>query len=232
MKGISQRAVLLGALADGESRIRGFGRAEDTESAITVARAIGAEVIEDGRRGHPRPRRRHPRRPRARRADRLRQRRHVMRLTCGLLAGQEGTYELVGDESLSGRPQERVAAPLRLMGANVETTDGHAPVRIEGSRLNGISYDMPVASAQVKSAILIAGLLADGGPTKVIERFPTRDHTENMFGALGVRIERTPHTSRSGRRSGSSRSTSTSRASSRRRRRSSPRRCCSPAPSC
>ena len=78
-----------------------------------------------------------------------------MRLTCGLLAGQAGTYELVGDESLSSRPQERVAAPLRLMGASVETTDGHAPVRDRGRRrCTGINYELPVASAQVKSAIL------------------------------------------------------------------------------
>src|SRR5262245_5592240 len=194
VKGISQRAVLLGALADGESRIRGFGRAGDTESAIVVARAIGADVIEDG-----------PDELRVRGVG-LRGARApsgpidcsnagtVMRLTCGLLAGQEGSYELIGDESLSSRPQERVAVPLRLMGANIETSDGHAPVRIHGSKLAGISYELPVASAQVKSAILIAGLLADAGPTKVIEKHPTRDHTENMFGALGVRIERTPHT--------------------------------------
>ena len=194
VKGISQRAVLLGALADGESRIRGFGRAGDTESAITVARAIGAEVIEDG-----------PEDLRVRGVG-IRGARApgapidcgnagtVMRLTCGLLAGQSGTYELVGDDSLSSRPQERVAVPLRLMGAGVETTDGHAPIRIEGSPLHPISYELPVASAQVKSAVLIAGLLAESGPTKVIEKLPTRDHTENMFEALGVRIERTPRT--------------------------------------
>jgi 3-phosphoshikimate 1-carboxyvinyltransferase len=80
------------------------------------------------------------------------------------------------------------------MGAVVETTHGHAPIRIYGAPLHPISYELPVASAQVKSAILIAGLLADSGPTKVIEKFPTRDHTELMFGALGARIERTPHT--------------------------------------
>jgi 3-phosphoshikimate 1-carboxyvinyltransferase len=192
VKGISQRAVLLGALADGESRIRGFGRAADTESAITVARAIGAEVIEDG-------------------TDELRV--HgvglrgakppvgpidcgnagtVMRLTCGLLAGQTGEYTLVGDESLTMRPHERVAAPLRLMGGTVETTEGHAPIRITGANLHGITYDMPIASAQVKSAILIAGLFATG-TTTVTETYPTRDHTERMFESLGVRTTRTRH---------------------------------------
>ena len=190
VKGISQRAVLLGALADGESRIGGFGRAADTESAITVARAIGAEVREDG-----------PEELRVRGVG-LRgasaptgpidcgNAGTVMRLTCGLLAGQSGSFELVGDESLTMRPHERVAAPLRLMGGRVETTDGHAPIRILGSELHGITYDLPVASAQVKSAVLIAGLFA-AGSTTVVEKYPTRDHTERMFEAIGVRIKRT-----------------------------------------
>ncbi len=192
VKGISQRAVLLGALVDGESRITGFGRAADTESALTVARAIGAEVAEDG-----------PEEIRIRGVG-LRGARSpegpidcgnagtVMRLTCGILAGQTGRFELVGDESLTMRPHERVAAPLRLMGADVQTTDGHAPIVIHGSRLHGVRYELPVASAQVKSAVLLAGLFAEDGPTTVVEAFPTRDHTERMFESLGVRISRTP----------------------------------------
>jgi 3-phosphoshikimate 1-carboxyvinyltransferase len=190
VKGISQRAVLLGAIADGESRIRGFGRAGDTESAISVVRSLGVEVLEDDE-------------------ETLRVRGAglrglggpdgpvdcgnagtVLRLVAGILAGQSGRFELVGDESLSARPHERVAQPLRLMGARVETTDGHAPVVIEGSRLAPIRYELPVASAQVKSAILLAGLLATGGPTTVVEPRPTRDHTERMLSALGVRVER------------------------------------------
>ncbi len=192
VKGISQRAVLLGALVDGESRITGFGRAADTESALTVARAIGAEVTEDG-----------PEEIRIRGVG-LRGARSpegpidcgnagtVMRLACGILAGQTGRFELVGDESLTMRPHERVAAPLRLMGADVQTTDGHAPIVIHGSRLHGVRYELPVASAQVKSAVLLAGLFAEDGPTTVVEAFPTRDHTERMFESLGVRISRTP----------------------------------------
>jgi 3-phosphoshikimate 1-carboxyvinyltransferase len=192
VKGISQRAVLLGALADGESRIKGFGRAADTESAITVARAIGADVDDVG-----------PDEVRVRGVG-LRNARQpsgpidcgnagtVMRLACGLLAGQTGAFELVGDASLSGRPQERVAIPLRMMGANVETTDGHAPIRLQGAALHGITYELPVASAQVKSAVLLAGLIAnDGAPTTVVEPFPTRDHTERMLESLGVRVRRT-----------------------------------------
>ena len=190
-KGSSQRAVLLGAVADGESVIRGFGRAGDTESAITVARALGAEVVDEdestvrvrgvglrGLRGPAKP------------LD-CGNAGTVLRLVSGLLAGQEGQrFELVGDASLSGRPQERIAVPLRELGAQVETTDGHAPVTIEGARLTPIRYELPVASAQVKSAILLAGLYADGGPTTVVEPKPTRDHTERMLTSLGVRVER------------------------------------------
>ena len=94
----------------------------------------------------------------------------MLRLASGILAGQEGRFELVGDDSLSSRPQERIAEPLRQMGARVETTDGHAPVVIEGGRLSAIRYELPVASAQVKSAVLLAGLLAEDGPTRSSSR--------------------------------------------------------------
>jgi 3-phosphoshikimate 1-carboxyvinyltransferase len=190
VKGISQRAVLLGAIADGESLIEGFGRAADTETAISVVRQLGAEVDEEG-----------PETVRVRGVG-LRGLREpeapldfgnagtVMRLTSGILAAQEGRFELVGDESLSSRPQERIAEPLRRMGASVETTEGHAPVVIEGGRLSPIRYELPVASAQVKSAVLLAGLLADGGPTRVVEPQPTRDHTERLLRELGVAVAR------------------------------------------
>ena len=190
VKGISQRAVLLGAVADGESRIEGFGRAADTETAISVVRQLGVEVEEDG-----------PETVRVRGAG-LRGLRApdepldfgnagtVLRLSSGLLAGQEGRFELAGDESLSARPQERIAEPLRQMGAHVETTDGHAPVLIEGGPLIPIRYELPVASAQVKSAVVLAGLLAEGGPTRVVEPHPTRDHTERLLRELGVQVKR------------------------------------------
>src|SRR3954454_17244353 len=154
VKGISQRAVLLGAIADGESRIRGFGRAADTESAVHVARALGVEVDEDGDEvtvhGVGLRRLRSPAGP----LD-CGNAGTVLRLVSGILAGQGGTFELVGDESLSARPQERIAVPLRELGAGVETTDGHAPVRISGARLRPIRYELPVASAQVKSCVLL-----------------------------------------------------------------------------
>jgi 3-phosphoshikimate 1-carboxyvinyltransferase len=189
VKGISQRAALLGAVADGETRIRGFGRAADTLSALEAARTLGAEVHDGG-------------------DDDIRVRGvglrglgsatvdcgnagTVLRLLCGLLVGQAGSYELVGDESLTMRPHERAAEPLRRMGASIETTEGHAPVHIHGAALQPIAYELPVASAQVKSAILLAGLFASSGPTTVIEPHPTRDHTERMLASLGVRMSRT-----------------------------------------
>jgi 3-phosphoshikimate 1-carboxyvinyltransferase len=190
VKGISQRAVLLGAIADGESLIEGFGRAADTETAISVVRQLGAEVEEEGLetvrvRGVGLRGLHEPDAP----LD-FGNAGTVMRLASGILAGQEGRFELVGDESLSGRPQERIAEPLRRMGANVETTEGHAPVVIQGGGLSPIRYELPVASAQVKSAVLLAGLLADGGPTRVVEPQPTRDHTERLLRELGVAVVR------------------------------------------
>jgi 3-phosphoshikimate 1-carboxyvinyltransferase len=190
VKGISQRAVLLGALADGESEVRGFGRAADTETAISVVRELGATVDDDGGelvrvRGVGLRGLREPDAP----LD-CGNAGTVLRLAAGVLAGQRGRFVLTGDESLSRRPHERVAEPLRRMGARVETTDGGAPVLIEGARLSPIRYVLPVASAQVKSAVLFAGLQAAGGPTKVVEPVPTRDHSERLLRELGVAVRR------------------------------------------
>jgi 3-phosphoshikimate 1-carboxyvinyltransferase len=190
VKGISQRAVLLGAVAEGESEIRGFGRAEDTEAAVRVVRELGAEAEDDGGdvvriRGAGLRGLQEPEGP----LD-CGNAGTVLRLVSGLLAGQNGRFVLTGDESLSRRPQERIAEPLREMGARVETNHGHAPVLIEGGRLQPIRYQPPMASAQVKSAVLFAGLYADGGPTTVVERIPSRDHTERLLRELGVPVSR------------------------------------------
>jgi 3-phosphoshikimate 1-carboxyvinyltransferase len=187
-KSISHRAVLIGALCERELRVHGFGRAGDTQSAIEGMRALGVEVedVADddlvvhgvGLRGL-----------RAGSVD-CGNSGTLMRLLAGVLAGQDGEFALTGDASLSTRPMERVAAPLRQMGATVETTDGHAPLVIRGSAaLRGIEFEPEVASAQVKSAILLAGLNAER-PTTVLERIPTRDHTELMLEAAGARIRR------------------------------------------
>jgi 3-phosphoshikimate 1-carboxyvinyltransferase len=107
-----------------------------------------------------------------------------MRLLAGVVAGSRSSATLMGDESLSRRPMERVAVPLREMGAGVETTGGHAPIIVTGGRLVGIDHRTPVPSAQVKGSVLLAGLAADG-PTTVREPAPTRDHTERAIEALG-----------------------------------------------
>ena len=187
-KSISHRAVLIGALGEEETSVHGFGRAGDTQATVDAVRALGVEVedVADdellvrgvGLRGL-----------RAASVD-CGNSGTLMRLLAGVLVGQEGEFALTGDESLSMRPMERIAAPLRQMGATVETTDGHAPLVIRGSdALRGVEVEPEVASAQVKSAILLAGLNARG-PTTVVERIPTRDHTALMLEAAGVRIRR------------------------------------------
>jgi 3-phosphoshikimate 1-carboxyvinyltransferase len=191
-KSISHRAVLLGAIADGETVIEGFGRSADTESTVAAVRALGVEVGEGGDtlrvagvglRGL-----REPERP----VD-CGNAGTLVRLVAGILAGQDGKrFELVGDESLSRRPMGRIADPLTQMGATVETTGGGLPLRIEGRSLTPLRYELPVASAQVKSCVLLAGLLAEGGPTTVVEPVPTRDHTERMLRAAGATVRTSP----------------------------------------
>jgi 3-phosphoshikimate 1-carboxyvinyltransferase len=190
VKGICQRGALLAAIADGESELRNFGHATDTDSALTAIQALGAEVSElepgtvlitgRGRRGLVQP---------GAPID-CGNAGTVLRLLSGILAGQDGRhFELAGDESLSSRPV-RVDEPLRQMGAGIETNGGRPPVAIEGAYLRPIRYELPVASAQLKSAVLLAGLLAEGGPTTVVERTPSRDHTERLLGSLGLRLTR------------------------------------------
>ena len=186
-KSISHRAVLIGALCDDETSVSGFGRSADTEATISAVRALGVEVDEQG-------------------VDTLVVRGRglsglhapggpivcgnagtLVRLLAGILAGQHGTFTLAGDDSLSRRPMERIAEPLRRMGAGVETADGHLPLTVEGRSLHGIDYALPVASAQVKSAVLLAGLQAEE-ETTVVEPAPTRDHTERMLAAAGADV--------------------------------------------
>jgi 3-phosphoshikimate 1-carboxyvinyltransferase len=189
VKGICQRGALLAAIAEGQSELRNFGHAADTDAALAAISALGAEVAEPtagivtvtgaGLRGLTAPDG----------AIDCGNAGTLLRLLAGVLAGQEGRFELTGDDSLSKRPV-RVDEPLRRMGATVETADGRPPVTIEGARLEPIRYELPVASAQVKSSVLLAGLLAGEGPTTVVERTPTRDHTERLLRSLGLRVAR------------------------------------------
>lgn len=179
-KSVSHRTALLAALAAGPSEVVGFSDAADPQATLACLRSLGVEIEEredslivHGRGPHGFVA---PTAP----LD-CGNSGTTMRLLAGVLSGQSFASSLVGDASLSSRPMKRIAEPLRRMGAAVELTDGHAPVRIKGGPLRGIEYEMPVASAQVKSCVLLAGLLAQG-PTTVIESKPSRDHTERMLG--------------------------------------------------
>jgi 3-phosphoshikimate 1-carboxyvinyltransferase len=191
-KSISQRAALLGALADGETRIAGFLRAADPLALLGALAACGvAHRFEVGAAGEPelvvrgRARWQAPAAALA-----LGNSGTALRLLAGAIAGQPFAATLTGDASLSLRPMERIAAPLRAMGATVTTADGTPPVTVRGARpLRGIHWTPEVASAQVKSAILIAGLAAEG-EVAVREPVPTRDHTERLLGAFGVACAR------------------------------------------
>jgi 3-phosphoshikimate 1-carboxyvinyltransferase len=190
-KSISHRALLVGGIGEGETRVTGFGRSLDTESTIGALRSLGVEVDDEdvdviriqgaGLRGL-----RLPDGP----VD-CGNSGTLLRLLAGLLAGQEGRFELTGDESLRQRPMDRIAEPLSRMGAHVETDQGMPPLVIEGRELEGIEYELPVSSAQVKSCLLHAGLYARG-KTTVIEPVPTRDHTELMLSVAGATVRRGP----------------------------------------
>jgi len=187
-KSISHRALMLGAIAEGRTRISGFLAGHDCLATLSALEALGVridrhsstdvEVHGVGLRGL-----RAPDCP----LD-LGNSGTAMRLFAGLLAGQVFSTELVGDQSLSQRPMDRVIKPLTMMGASIDARDGKPPLRIAGGRkLGGLVYRLPVASAQVKSAILLAGLYAKG-EIAIIEPAITRDHTERMLRVMGVTV--------------------------------------------
>jgi 3-phosphoshikimate 1-carboxyvinyltransferase len=187
-KSISHRAAILAAMAHGASRIRGYSTAGDCRATLGALRALGTPIE---RRGHD-VIVTGPLDLTARDVGCLDCRRSgtTMRLLAGVVAGTQISAELTGDPQLLRRPMARVAEPLREMGARVELVDDdRPPVTIRGGvPLHGITYELPVASAQVKSAILLAGLRAQG-TTTVIERVPTRDHTERILRAMGAAID-------------------------------------------
>jgi len=184
-KSISHRAALIAGLAAGSSEISNFSTARDCASTVACLQELGVSIeyrdqklffsgnqklaapgrpLDCGNSGS------------------------TLRILTGVLAGHDFTAELIGDESLSSRPMRRIIEPLELMGAKIEATGGRAPLKVHGSaKLNPITYKLPVASAQVKSAILFAGLNA-AGRTTVIETTPSRDHTERLFNGFGVAV--------------------------------------------
>jgi len=186
-KSISHRYAMLAAIAEGSTLIENFSTGADCASTVRCVESLGAKVKRSGSmieiEGcglalHPTA---HP-------LD-CGNSGSTMRMLSGILAGQRFESELFGDESLSRRPMRRVMEPLRAMGAHLEATDGHAPLRIRGAQLRSVDYRMPVASAQVKSAVLFAGLYAQGA-TSVEEPLRTRDHTELALRAFGAEVSR------------------------------------------
>lgn len=194
-KSISHRSIMLGSLAEGVTEVSGFLEGEDSLSTLNAFRAMGVDIQRPGV-GDVRIRGvgMHGLKQPAHALD-LGNSGTSMRLMAGLLAGQSFDTELVGDASLTRRPMERVAKPLRSMGAVIDTADkGCPPLRIHGgSRLHGIDYEMPMASAQVKSCLLLAGLYAEG-VTRITEPAPTRDHTERMLQGFGYAVDVQGHT--------------------------------------
>lgn len=186
-KSITQRAVLLGALAPGMTRIRGGNPGEDAKAALGIARALGARVraakgewvIEGGSLRE------------SRRSLDAKNSGTALRLSIGLLAAQPFRSVLTGDASLRRRPVDRVLRPLRELGADVAAAENDRlpPVTVRGTALSGARVETGVASAQVKSAVLFAGIQASG-TTIVVEPAPTRDHTERMLPLFGARVER------------------------------------------
>ena len=186
-KSISHRYALLGAIANGVTRLTNYAPGADCRSTLDCVRALGVEVRDEAEvitivgRGFQAWR--SPSAPLDAGNSGT-----AMRMLLGLLAAQDFTSTLVGDASLSGRPMRRVIEPLTRMGARIDAVDGHAPLTVTGGSLHGITYAPAIPSAQVKSAILLAGLHAAGNTT-VIEPARTRDHTERAFAAFGVGLE-------------------------------------------
>lgn len=185
-KSISHRAVMFSSIAKGECIVRNFSSGADCHSTLNLFKQLGVDIqfidgktlkissdgkltasqlpLNNGNSGT------------------------TMRLVSGILAGQKFNSILVGDESLSKRPMKRIIEPLTLMGAEIESVDGHAPLKIQGRKLHGIIYPSKLASAQVKSCILLAGLNAEG-ETIFTEPYISRDHTERLFNYLGADIK-------------------------------------------
>jgi 3-phosphoshikimate 1-carboxyvinyltransferase len=187
-KSISHRSVMMGSLATGITEVYGLLEGDDVVSTMNAFQSMGVEIHRNdeniiihgvGIDGLKKPKK----------SLYLGNSGTSMRLISGILAAQEFDSELSGDESLSSRPMGRVISPLTKMGAIIESNDGKPPLKIKGGqKLKGLSYDSPIASAQVKSCILLAGLYADG-ETCVSEPAPTRDHTESMLKGFGYDVK-------------------------------------------
>jgi 3-phosphoshikimate 1-carboxyvinyltransferase len=190
-KSISHRGALFGAMADEPVTIDNFLDSADTRSTLSALQTVGAGIVEENGRVIVRGVGLHDARPATGGHLDVGNSGTLLRLLPGWLAGQPGgVWTLDGDESIRRRPVDRVVEPLAAMGADIEARDGrYTPLTVRGASLEGIDYEIPVASAQVKSCVLIAGMLA-GGKTTVIEPRPSRDHTERILRRSRVPFER------------------------------------------
>jgi len=200
-KSISHRAALIAAMGEGETSVEGYLDADDSRSTLAAIEALGASIDEVSPFSRPPRETRHAGLALRIRGIGLRGARPaqidvgnagtLLRLLPGWLAGQDGgEWTLDGDDSIRRRPVDRVATPLREMGADLGAREERLPpLLVRGAPLHGIEYEMPIASAQVKSCLLLAGLLAEG-ETRVVEPLPSRDHSERMLAAAGARVER------------------------------------------
>jgi 3-phosphoshikimate 1-carboxyvinyltransferase len=186
-KSISHRYAMLAGFAEGTSRLTNFSTGADPHNSLGCMVAMGAQVTTEGRvvsvTGT---------------GGVLTQPKgdldcgnsgSTIRMLAGLVAAQHGTFRFIGDESLTPRPMERIRKPLEQMGARIDLTDGHAPMTVHGTKLNAIDFETPIASAQVKTSVLFAGLQASG-TTSVAEKVRTRDHSEHALRAFGALLER------------------------------------------
>ena len=186
-KSISHRYAMLAGYAEGTTKLENFSSGQDPHSSLGCMKAMGAKVEFDGKDIHV-----------TGVGGKLQQPAgdldcgnsgSTMRMLAGLVAGQQGDFRFIGDESLTVRPMERIRKPLELMGAKIDLTEGHAPMTIHGAPLKAIDFESPIASAQVKTAVLFAGLEA-AGTTSIAEAVRTRDHSEHALRAFGVKLER------------------------------------------
>ena len=186
-KSISHRYAMLAGFAKGTSRLTNFSTGADPHSSLACMAAMGAQVSTEGKTvvvtgtggvlAQPK-------------GDLdCGNSGSTMRMLAGLVAAQEGTFRFTGDASLTVRPMERIRGPLEQMGAHIKLTEGHAPMTVHGAQLTGIDFEAPIASAQVKTAVLFAGLQAKG-TTSIAERVRTRDHSEHALRAFGATLER------------------------------------------
>jgi 3-phosphoshikimate 1-carboxyvinyltransferase len=186
-KSISHRYAMLAGFAEGTSRLTNFSTGADPHSSLACMAAMGAKVETVGKTIEVTGSAGVLTQPKG--ALDCGNSGSTMRMLAGLVAAQEGVYRFTGDESLTVRPMERIRRPLEQMGAHIQLTDGHAPMTVRGGALRGIDFEAPIASAQVKTALLFAGLQA-AGTTSIAEKVRTRDHSEHALRAFGATLER------------------------------------------